>query len=216
MVIGDGERRRRHVVCRNLHEAERQKRHRAQVLEELAQEIKRLDRSKKDHPKRACELLSSKRYGKSLSQTERGRVRLDRAKVKKAERMDGRYVLLTNDDTISPEDVGEGYKAMMIIESCFRRMKTTQLRTRPIYHWVPHRIISHVKLCVLALLLERAAEIRTGQSWGRLGHDLEQLQAVRYRVGGKAIVQTTRPSRAARQHLATLRIPTPKRIQSIA
>ncbi len=215
VVIGDGERRRRYIVCRNLHDAERQRKHRAIVLKELEHEIERLDRSKKDHPKRACELLSSTRYGQYLSQTERGRVRLDRAKIKKAERMDGRYVLLTNDDTISAEDAGQGYKAMMIIEACFRRMKAAQLRTRPIYHWTPHRIISHVKLCVLALLLERAAEIRTGQTWRTLSNDLEQLQAVRYRVGGKTIVQTTRPSPAVRRHFATLRIPMPKRVQSV-
>ena len=49
---------------------------------------------------------------------------------------------------------------MMIIEACFRRPKTTGLRIRPVYHWTAHRITSHVKLCVLALLLERAAEIR--------------------------------------------------------
>ena len=71
-------------------------------------------------------------------------------------------MLLTNDDTLSPEDVGLGYKAMMIIEACFRRMKTTGWRIRPVYHWTAHRITSHIRLCVLALLLERAAEIRVG------------------------------------------------------
>ena len=82
--------------------------------------------------------------------------------------MDGKYVLLTNDDTLSPEDVGLGYKAMMIIEACFRRMKTTGWRIRPVYHWTAHRITSHIRLCVLALLLERAAEIRVGDTWRNL------------------------------------------------
>ena len=82
--------------------------------------------------------------------------------------MDGKYVLLTNDDTLSPDDVGLGYKAMMIIEACFRRMKTTGLRIRPVYHWTAHRITSHVRLCVLALLLERAAEIRVEDTWRNL------------------------------------------------
>lgn len=35
----------------------------------------------------------------------------------------GQYVLLTNDDTLTPEDVDRSYKTMMIIEACFRRMK---------------------------------------------------------------------------------------------
>lgn len=215
VTVGDGERRRRYVVCRNLKEAERQEKHREKILEQLKVETERLKKSKKVHPKKACELLSSKRFGRYLSQTKTGRVRIDFAKVKKAQRMEGRYVLLTNDDTLEPSDVGEGYKAMMIIESCFRRMKTTQLRTRPIYHWTPHRIISHVKLCVLALLLERAAEIRTGQTWRTIRHDLDQLQAVRYRVKNKTIVQTTRTMQAAKAHFVTLGIKTPKRVLSI-
>ena len=39
------------------------------------------------------------------------------------------------------------------------------LRTRPIFHWTPHRICSHISLCVLALLLERMAEQRAGDTW---------------------------------------------------
>ena len=124
-------------------------------------------------------------------------------------------MLLTNDDTLSTDDVGQGYKAMMIIESCFRRIKTTGLRIRPVYHWTPHRIISHVKICVLSLLLERVAEIRTGETWNNIRAAVEQLQAVRYRVGKKSIVQTTRPSPRALQYFKTLGVSAPKRILSI-
>jgi transposase len=215
VVGGDGERRRRYVVCRNLEEAERQRRHRLQVLEELALELQSLGRSKKDHPKRACELLASGRYGPYLSRDERGRLRVDRTKVRKAARMDGRFVLLTNDDTLDAEDVGVSYKAMGIIESCFRRMKTSGLRIRPVYHWTPHRITAHVKLCVLALLLQRAAEIRAGDSWRNLAAALEQIQAVRYRVADRTIVQATRPTPRASEILATLGVAKPKNILAI-
>jgi hypothetical protein len=40
---------------------------------------------------------------------------------------------------------------MWIIENCFRKMKTTGLEVRPMFHWMPQRITAHVKLCVLAL-----------------------------------------------------------------
>ena len=106
--------------------------------------------------------------------------------------MDGTYVLLTNDHTLSPEDVELGYKAMMIIEACLRRMKTTGLRIRPVYHGTAHRITSHVRLCMLALLLERAAEIRVGDTWRNLRFALEEGKAVRYRVHGITLVQSTR------------------------
>jgi hypothetical protein len=35
----------------------------------------------------------------------------------------------------------------------------------PIYYWTTHRIVSHVKLWVLALPLDRAAQIRVGITW---------------------------------------------------
>jgi hypothetical protein len=41
-------------------------------------------------------------------------------------------------------------------------MKQTGLEVRPMFHWAPRRIEAHVKLCVLALQVQRTAEIRTG------------------------------------------------------
>jgi transposase len=83
-------------------------------------------------------------------------------------------VVTTNDDTLDAEDVALGYTSMRLIEGGFRRMKTTGLQTRPIDHWRPHRIIAHVKLCVLAWLLERAAEIRCQQPWRTIRQTLDQ------------------------------------------
>ncbi len=113
-----------------------------------------------DHPKAACALLASRRYGRYLRADWRGRPQLDAAKIKAAEKFDGKFVVITNDDTLSAEDVALGYKGGWIIESCFRRMKQTGLEVRPMFHWTPRRIEAHVKLCVLALQMQRAAEIR--------------------------------------------------------
>jgi transposase len=129
--------------------------------------------------------------------------------------MDGTYVLLTNDETLTPEDVGLGYKTMMLIAACFRRMKTTGLHSRPVYHWTAHRIVSHVKLCVLALLLARAAEIRAGDSWRNIRFVLEGLKAVRYRAQDTPIVQTTRLTPQAAALLKKLQVPPPKRLLSV-
>ena len=43
-------------------------------------------------------------------------------------------VVITNDDTLSAEDVALGYKGAWIIEACFRRMKQTGLEVRPMSH----------------------------------------------------------------------------------
>jgi transposase len=100
-------------------------------------------------------------------------------------------------------------------EACFRRMKTTGLRLRPVYHWTAHRIVSHVKLCVLALLLERAAEIRTGETWRNLRFVLDEIQAVRYHVQGTTIVQSTRLTPQATTLLKQLHVAPPKRLLSV-
>lgn len=215
VMVGDGARRRRYIVCRNLEEAKRQRQHREEVLAALRQELDRLDPQAPDHTKRACELVASKRYGRYLRRGPGGQLAIEQGAVTRAARMDGRYVLLTNDESLTPEDVGLGYKAMMIIEACFRRMKTSGLRLRPVYHWTAHRIVSHVKLCVLALLLERAAEIRAGDSWRNIRFVLEGLKAIRYQVQDTTIVQTTRLTPQATALLKKLQVPPPKRLLSV-
>jgi Transposase DDE domain len=200
-----------HPVNHHLEEAERQRQHREEVLAALRQELNRLDPEAPEHTKRACELVASPRYGRYLLRGPGGRLAINQAAGKRAARMDGKYVLLTHDNTLTPVDVGLGYKAMMRIEACFRRMKTPGLRLRPDYHWTGHRIASHVKLCVLALLLQRAAEIRTGETWRHVRLILDEVKAVRYRVRGTIIVQSTRLTPEAATVLKKLRVAPPER-----
>jgi hypothetical protein len=124
VILGEGERRRRYILCLNVAEAEREKRHREAILDLLQLELERLG---DDHPKAACRRVASKRFGPYLSQDDHGRPFIDRAKVKAAERLDGKFVLTTNDDTLSVADIALGYKGMWIIEACFRKLKTTGL-----------------------------------------------------------------------------------------
>src|SRR3954471_20709335 len=188
VVLGEGERRRRYVLCLNEEEADRQRRRRAEILGLLEAELAGLSEG---HPKAACRLIASRRFGPYLSRDEHGRPYLDREKVRRAEQLDGKFVLTTNDDTLAVADIALGYKGMWIIEGCFRRMKTTGLAVRPMFHWMPHRITAHVRLCVLALMVQRAAEIATGLPWGRLAAMLERLKAVRYTSEGRTFVQAT-------------------------
>jgi Transposase DDE domain len=216
VVVGEGERRRRYVLCLNPEEAERQRRHRERVLVELAAELNLLREREEDHPKAACTLLTSRRYGRYLSADYLGRLRLDAAKVKAAEKFDGKFVVITNDDTLSAEDVALGYKGAWIIESCFRRMKQTGLEVRPMFHWTPRRIEAHVKLCVLALQIQRAAEIRCTLPWSRIVHELAALKAVRYRTGERTIVQRTKIADSLADILKKLGVSIPKKILSIS
>ena len=213
--VGDGERRKRYVLCFNPAEAERQRQHRIEVLTELAAELNLLDERDEDHPKAACALMASRRWGRYLSPDWRGRPKLDAAKVKAAEKFDGKWVVITNDDTLTAEDVALAYKGGMIIESCFRRMKQTGLEVRPMFHWALRRIEAHVKLCVLALQVQRTAETRTGLPWARIAHLLGTLKAVRYVAEGRTIVQRTKIAGELADLLKKLGIPIPKQLLAV-
>ena len=215
VVVGDGERRKRYVLCMNPEEAERQRQHRDEVLAGLRAELALLAARDAEHPKAACALLTSRRYGRYLSTDAAGRPHLDSGKIAHAARFDGKFVVITNDDTLSTQDVALGYKGGTIIEACFRRMKQTGLEVRPMYHWSPRRIEAHVRLCVLALQIQRSAELRCGLPWARIAHILAGLKAVRYQIAGRTIVQRTKISPEAAEILKNLGISKPKKLLTV-
>jgi transposase len=216
VYVGTGERRRRYLVCHNPDEAAREQAHRERLLELIRAELVALDVRQADHPKKACELMASRRFGRYLRMDPQGRLSIDTATVAAEATYDGTFVVTTNDDTLDTEDVALGYTSMTLIEGGFRRMKTTGLQTRPLYHWRSHRIIAHVKLCVLALLLERAAEIRCQQTWRTIRQTVDQLKVVRYRMQGKTILQSTQVTSAMAKLLRSLGIPQPKTILEVS
>jgi len=179
VIVGDGERRNRYILCYNPKEAERQGKHRAQVIELLEYELNRHP-DKKASAQWAIELLASRRFKKYLSVTKANRLRIDRSKIRQAAKYDGKWVIETNDDTISLEDAACGYKGLMIIERCFRSLKKTQIKMTPMYHWVPRRIETHVRLCVLALLIERVAELSCNKPWSQIREALDRLQVTKF------------------------------------
>lgn len=179
VIVGQGERRRRYILCYNPKEAERQRRHREEIVSMLTQEIAR-------HPDHtasaqwAIELLASRRFKRYLSVSKSNSIRIDRGKIREAAGYDGKWVLETNDDSISMEDAACGYKGLMIIERCFRSLKRAQIKMTPMYHWAPRRIETHVRICVLALLIERVAELECNMSWHQIREALSTLQVTEF------------------------------------
>ena len=216
VVVGDGERRRRYVVCFNPEEATRQQTHRETLLDLLQAELAALDKAPADpgHSKRACELVASHRFGRYLRQRPRGGLRLDRAAVAREAKLDGKWVVTSNDDTLTAEDLALGYKQLMRVEECWRALKSG-LRMRPVNHWRPHRVCAHVSLCVLALLLERVAEIRAGDTWRNLRAQLQTIKVVEYRRGGARIVQTTDLRPEVARLLGKLAVAPPPRVHEV-
>ena len=179
VIVGDGERRKRYILCYNPKEAKRQRNHRQMTVELLEDELQR-HKDQSATAQWAIDLLASRRFKRYLRVLKSGQVRIDRAAIREAEKYDGKWVIETNDDTISLEDAACGYKGLMVIERCFRSLKRTQIRMTPMYHWASRRIEAHVKICVLSLLIERIAELQCGQPWHRIRQALERLQVTEF------------------------------------
>ncbi len=214
VVLGDGERRQRYVVCHNPTEETRQREHRAKLVAELEAELGSMQQPKRGHSKRACELLASARYGRYVRQLATGQLRIDRGAIKEAERYDGKWVVTSNDDTLTTEDLALGYKQLLRVEQCWRQMKSG-LRMRPVFHYRPWRIQAHVTLSVLALLLERVAEIRAGDTWRNIVARLEKIQVVEYDRGDARIRQTTEVRPEVEALLKKLHVPPPPKLHSV-
>jgi len=72
-----------------------------------------------------------------------------------------------------------------------------------------------VKLCVLALMIQRAAEIATGLPWRQLASNLERLKAIRYTSEGRTIVQATSIGTELAEIFKKLGISAPKTILAV-
>jgi transposase len=209
VTVGDGELRRRYIVCYNPREAERQRKHREQVVKELEQELDK-------HPDRtatarwAIDLLASGRYKRYLTIDKKGRIRLDRGAVREVAKLDGKWVLQTNDDTLTLQDAAAGYKGLLVIERCFRALKRTRIKMEPMYHWLPRRIEAHVKICVFALLIERVAELQRKQPWQKIRRTLATLQASEFHTPKIQFFQCNEASPELIGLLKSLEIPRPK------
>ena len=214
VVLGDGERRRRYVVCFNPQEAARQKAHREQVVYELEAELQSLRYLPAEgHTKRVCALRASGRYGRYLKDTAAGLV-LDRQALKAAERFDGKFVVHGNDDTLSAEDMALGYKQLQRVEQAWRDMKSG-LELRPVFHWAAHRIHAHVAITVLALLLERTAEHACADTWRNIRDRLRRIQLAQLSSLDGAVWQVTEPTEDAAKCLKSLQIKPPSPVLNL-
>ena len=214
VIVGDGVLQRRYILCYNPREAERERKHREQVVKELEEELK-------THPDRqatarwAIDLLASGRYRRYLTIDKQGRIRLDREAVQQASKHDGKWVLQTNDDTITIEDAAAGYKGLLVIERAFKTLKSTRIKMEPMFHWLPKRIEAHVKLCVFSLLIERAAELECKRSWSYIKRTLSSLQATEFQTEKNLFFQRNEPTSEFVSILKSLKIPMPKAVLDI-
>jgi transposase len=212
VVMQEGSLTRRYVIVYNPERAKHDRIIREQLLKRLQCELEKLNARRS--PKAKCEVLlhpSMKRYVKELKS---GKLKIDKAKVKQEEKLDGKYLLSSSDKSLSAEDIALGYKQLMEVERAFRTLKTT-LSLRPIYHLKDERIRSHVLLCWLALLLVRIAETKTGLSWPRIRRQMQRLHLGEFLNNKSRILRHTELIEGQRNILKKLKIKPPKSVLKV-
>jgi transposase len=198
--LDDDESGKRWIICHNPYEAERDRANRDAALARITDELDRISaarerdrkrrRDDERHVKAECALRDHASLGRWVRQLKSGRLRIDTAKVRAEQRLDGKFLLSTSDPDLSAEDVALGYKNLLEAERGFRDMKST-LDLRPVYHRIEPRIRAHVLLCWLALLLIRVAERRTGLTWRRIALELGRVHTVTLTGTAGTVAQTT-------------------------
>ena len=134
-----------------------------------------------------------------------------------ATKLDGSYVLKTDRQDLSADDVWRTYILLTRVEDAFRDIKSP-LMERPIFHHLQRRTQTHIFLCVLAYHLLAAIEHRFLQagihtSWASLRDQLRTHQVVTIVLPedqhGRIlkIRKATTPEKLHRDIYSTLRIP---------
>ena len=141
-----------------------------------------------------------------------------------AKKLDGSYVLKTDRQDLTADEIWRTYILLTRVEDAFRDIKSP-LMERPIFHHLQNRTQTHIFLCVLAYHLLAAIEHRFLQagvhtSWWSIRQQLSTHQIVTIVLPedkhGRIlkIRKATAPEPEHRQIYATLRIP-PDVIQPI-
>jgi transposase len=212
VFVGEDLGQRRYVIAYNPEQAKMNRMDREKILERLACELEVLNRKKKT--KAQCRVMLHPSMGRYVKELKSGKLKIDTAKVKQEEKLDGKYLLSTSDRSLSAEDIATGYKTLMEVERAFRTLKTT-LCLRPVYHSKDDRIRSHVMLCWLALLLVRIAEVETGLTWSKIRRQMQQLNLIEFFDKNGRILQHTELTPGQRNILKKLKIKPPKRVLKV-
>jgi hypothetical protein len=199
----------RFTVCHNPEQAERDAAVRERLVTYLEHLIEGSDAwpgSKRDEV--AGSLKDKPGLRRFLRRTPGGLLRIDRAAIKREAGLDGKWLLRTNDDTLTGDDLAAAYKQLIAVERGWKDMKGA-LRLRPVYHYREDHIRAHVQLCWLALLLIRVIETATDGTWRNICHELDRMHLVTLATPGGQAAQRSATTPGQQAILHALYLPEP-------
>jgi len=139
------------VICHNPEQADRDAAVRANLIAHLTQLIAGSDDWT---PRRRDELVGSlktkpglRRY---LRRTRTGRLRVDHGAAKREAHLDGKWLLRTSDQTLTPDDLAAAYKQLLAVERGWRDFKGARCSTTARTASVPTSNCAHSRCCSCA------------------------------------------------------------------
>jgi hypothetical protein len=209
--VGEGARAQRFVVCHNPEAEERDQQVRANLVAYLETELCGTDEwSKSKRDELAGRLRTTPALWRLVRRLGDGRFRIDKAAIAREAKLDGKWLLRTSDDSLTPTDLALAYKQLLEVERGWRDMKGS-LGLRPVFHHREDRIRSHIQLCWLGLLLVRVVENGTGDTWRNVRHELDRMHLVTVETGEGRVAQRTTTTSGQAEILAKLEIAEPGR-----
>jgi len=204
-----GERAERFVVCHNPEQAQRDRLVRGRLVTHLQGLTGGSDAwTQRKRDELAGSLKDKPGLRRFLRRTPRGLLRIDRAAIKREASLDGKWLLRTNDETLTPDDLAAAYKQLIAVERGWRDMKGA-LKLRPVFHYREDRIRAHVQLCWLALLLIRVAETATSDTWRNLRHELDRMHLITLATADGRVAQRSAATPGQQAILQALDLPEP-------
>lgn len=79
---------------------------------------------------------------------------IDETALARAQLMDGKLMLVTNVQDMTPAEVLKRYKSLADIERGFKVLKS-EIEIAPVFHRLPERIKAHASICFIALIVYR-------------------------------------------------------------
>jgi hypothetical protein len=208
--VDDGVMTDRFVICHNPERAEHDAAVRANIVAHLASRIEGSDQL---DPARRAQLYGElgtkavfKRFGR---RTATGKLRIDKAAVARDGHLDGKFLLRSDDESLSAENIALGYKSLYEAERGWRDLKRSTVNIRPVYHRREDRIRAHVQLCWLALLVLRIAETQVGDTWRNIRNELDRMHLVTMTTSKGTVSQRSELTPGQRHILAALTLAEP-------
>jgi len=96
---------------------------------------------------------------KKYTSTDNSNTYLDQNKIELDAMWDGLHGIITNDKNIDAKEAICKYSRLWVIEQAFRINKHN-LQMRPIFHWTPKRIETHIAMCYMSFAILKQIEYR--------------------------------------------------------